>query len=61
MYQYIWGNQVHTYFQFIDETGIYRLSAGYIKEHKIKIDNQLEDNELFIVAKLLDEIKKRGE
>lgn len=46
-------------YQFIDTTGIYRMTAGYIADHKIKIDQTLNDKELCLIATLCDYVKNR--
>ena len=42
---------------FIDDTGAYRMTTGYIKEH-CKISQELDqEDDIFILTKLIDKVK----
>ena len=47
-------------YQFIDNTGIYRMTAGYIKDHNIKIDQTLNSEELFQIGVIVNQVMERG-
>lgn len=47
-------------YTFIDNSGIYQLTAGYIKEH-CKISQELDqDTDLFEVVELCNKIRREG-
>ena len=46
-------------YQFIDDSGIYRITAGYIKEHNIKIDQTLNSEELFQIGVIVNQVTKK--
>lgn len=44
-------------YTFIDDSGIYQLTTGYIKEH-CKISQELDqEDDIFILTKLIDKVK----
>lgn len=46
-------------YNFIDDSGPYKMTTGYIKEH-CTIDQELDqDEDLFQLAQLINEIKRR--
>jgi hypothetical protein len=47
-------------YQFIDESGIYKMTAGYIREHHITIDQTLTDKELCLIATVIEVVKEKG-
>lgn len=46
-------------YQFIDNTGVYRMTAGYIKSHNIKIDQTLNSEELFQIGVIVNQVMKK--
>ena len=51
------GNDGMGKYTFIDDSGIYQLTTGYIKEH-CKISQELDqENDIFILTKLIDKVK----
>lgn len=44
-------------YNFIDDTGAYRMTTGYIKEH-CKISQELDqEDDIFTLTKLIDKVK----
>ena len=44
-------------YNFIDDTGVYKMTTGYIKEH-CKISQELDqEDDIFILTKLIDKVK----
>ena len=53
---YAGTNGAGTY-NFIDDTGVYKMTTGYIKEH-CKISQELDqEDDIFILTKLIDKVK----
>lgn len=51
------GNDGMGKYTFIDDSGIYQLTTGYIKEH-CKISQELDqEDDIFILTKLIDKVK----
>lgn len=51
------GNDGMGKYTFIDDTGAYRMTTGYIKEH-CKISQELDqEDDIFILTKLIDKVK----
>ena len=54
------GNDGAGTYNFIDDSGIYQLTAGYIKEH-CKISQELDqDTDLYEVVELCNKIIREG-
>lgn len=51
------GNNEAGIYKFIDDSGIYECTTGYIKDH-ITLDEIKDDMEVVQVAKLIEKIKK---
>lgn len=54
------GQPTSGVYQFIDNTGVYRMTAGYIKSHNIKIDQTLNSEELFQIGVIVNQVMKKG-
>jgi hypothetical protein len=51
------GTTGNGYYNFIDDTGAYKMTTGYIKEH-CKISQELDqENDLYELTKLIDKVK----
>lgn len=44
-------------YNFIDDTGVYKMTTGYIKEHCTISQELDQDEDLFEVVKLIDKVK----
>ena len=54
------GQPTSGVYQFIiDDTGVYRMTAGYIKSHNIKIDQTLNSEELFQIGVIVNQVMKK--
>lgn len=53
------GQPTSGVYQFTDSTGVYRMTAGYIKSHNIKIDQTLNSEELFQIGVIINQVMKK--
>ena len=52
------GTTGNGYYNFIDDSGIFKCSIGYIKEHLIISQELDQDTDLYEVVKLCNKVKK---
>ena len=51
------GTTGNGYYNFIDDSGIFKCSIGYIKEHLIISQELDQEDDIFTLTKLIDKVK----